>query len=196
MILVLMGVSGSGKSTVGKLLAEQLGWSFIEADDFHPAANVKKMHGGEPLTDADRRPWLDVLRQKVDDVCARGENAILACSALKHAYQEYLARDEPDCVRYVYLHGSEELIRQRLAVRTGHFMNPGLLHSQFEAARAARRRDSRRDRPTGAGDRGRNPQAPEVVTGRPVAEAAGPGATTRTSPPTAAGRGLMFAGAG
>ena len=73
-----------------------------------------------------------MLRQKVDDVCARGENAVLACSALKHAYQEYLARDEPDCVRYVYLHGSEELIRQRLAARTGHFMNPGLLHSQFE----------------------------------------------------------------
>ena len=132
MIVVLMGVSGSGKSTVGKVLAERLGWEFIEADDYHPTANVEKMRRGVPLTDADRGPWLDVLRRKVDETCDRGQNAVLACSALKHAYQEYLARDEPECVRYVYLHGSEELIRQRLAKRKGHFMNPALLHSQFE----------------------------------------------------------------
>ena len=133
MVLVLMGVSGSGKTTVGKLLAGQLGWSYVEADDFHPPANVEKMRAGVPLTDADRRPWLDALRVRVDAACERGENAVLACSALKHAYQEYLERDEPDCVSYVYLHGTEAAIRERLDARKGHFMNPSLLHSQFEA---------------------------------------------------------------
>jgi gluconokinase len=133
MIIVLMGVSGSGKTTVGKLLAEQLGWTFIDADDYHPAANVEKMRRGVPLNDGDRRPWLDVLRQRIDAACERGENVVLACSALKHAYQDYLERDEPDCVQYVHLCGSEELIRQRLAARKGHFMNPALLASQFEA---------------------------------------------------------------
>ena len=132
MILVLMGVSGSGKTAVGKILAGQLGWTFIEGDDFHPASNVEKMHRGEPLNDEDRRPWLRALRQRIDKACAQGENAVLACSALKHDYREYLERDEPACVRYVYLYGSEELIRRRLAQRKGHFMNPGLLHSQFE----------------------------------------------------------------
>lgn len=136
MIVVLMGVSGSGKTTVGKLLAEQLGWSFVEADDYHPAGNVEKMHRGEPLTDADRRPWLDKLRQRIDAAYAQGENVVLACSALKHAYQEYLEQHEPESVRYVYLHGSEDLIRQRLAARKGHFMNPSLLHSQFEILEA------------------------------------------------------------
>jgi gluconokinase len=132
MILVLMGVSGSGKTTIGRALANELGWSFIEGDEFHPASNVEKMHRGEPLDDEDRRPWLRALRQRIDEACAQGENAVLACSALKHDYREYLERDEPACVRYVYLCGSEELIRRRLAQRKGHFMNPGLLHSQFE----------------------------------------------------------------
>ncbi|HKA08716.1 MAG TPA: gluconokinase [Gemmataceae bacterium] len=132
MVLVLMGVSGSGKTTVGKLLADQLGWSLVEADDYHPAANVEKLHRGTPLTDADRRPWLNALRQRIDTACDRGENVVLACSALKHAYQEYLQRDDPGCVLYVHLKGSEELIRKRLAARKGHFMNPSLLHSQFE----------------------------------------------------------------
>jgi gluconokinase len=132
MVLVLMGVSGSGKTTIGKILAEQLGWSFVEADDYHPAANIEKMHRGTPLTDADRRPWLDALRHRVDAACNRGENVVLACSALKHAYQHYLERDDPACVLYVHLRGSEELIRKRLAARKGHFMNPALLHSQFE----------------------------------------------------------------
>lgn len=132
MVVVLMGVSGSGKTTVGKILAEELGWTFVEADDFHPPANVEKMRGGTPLTDADRRPWLDALRRRIDAACEGGENVVLACSALKHAYQDYLERDDPACVHYVYLHGSEELIKQRLAARKGHFMNPTLLHSQFE----------------------------------------------------------------
>jgi gluconokinase len=132
MIVVLMGVSGSGKTTIGKVLARELSWTFLDADDYHPAANIEKMRRGIPLNDDDRRPWLQVLRQRVDEACDRGENMILACSALKHAYQEYLERDVPECVHYVYLYGSEDLIRQRLAARKGHFMNSGLLHSQFE----------------------------------------------------------------
>jgi gluconokinase len=132
MIIVLMGVSGSGKTTVGQVLAHKLGWTFIDADDYHPAANIAKMHQGIPLNDDDRRPWLAALRQRLDEVCAAGGNAVVACSALKHAYQEYLGHHAPGCVHYVYLRGSEDLIRQRLAARTGHFMNPSLLHNQFE----------------------------------------------------------------
>jgi gluconokinase len=133
MIVVLMGVSGSGKSTVGKILAEQLGWTFVEADDYHPTVNVEKMRGGTPLDDADRRPWLAALRERVAEACRLGENIVLACSALKHRYQDYLEQDDPPCVEYVYLEGSPELIQKRLAARTGHFMNPALLGSQFEA---------------------------------------------------------------
>jgi len=131
-IVVLMGVSGSGKSTVGKLLARDLGWTFVEADDFHPAANIEKMRQGIPLNDEDRRPWLDRIRQRLVEAGQRGEKVVLACSALKHAYQDYLAHYAPEVIRFVYLAGSEELIRQRLAQRTGHFMNAALLHSQFE----------------------------------------------------------------
>lgn len=138
MVIVLMGVSGSGKTTVGKVLAEQLGWTFLEGDDFHPPGNVAKMRAGEPLTDADRKPWLTDLRERIDAAIARGENAVLACSALKDAYRDYLEKHEPDpdCVRYVYLHGSEDVIRKRLEARKGHYMNPKLLHSQFAALEA------------------------------------------------------------
>lgn len=132
MIVVLMGVSGSGKTTVGQVLARELGWTFVDADDFHPAANVEKMRRGVPLDDDDRRPWLAALARRIDEARDRRENVVLACSALKHAYQDYLQHEAPGSVRYVYLSGSEELIRRRLAGRTGHFMNPGLLHSQFE----------------------------------------------------------------
>jgi gluconokinase len=135
-ILVLMGVSGSGKTAVGKILAAQLDWTFVDADEFHPAANVEKMRRGVPLDDADRRPWLDALRHHMIEAEARGENVVLACSALKHAYQHYLADCAPGSVHYVCLVGSEELIRQRLAGRKGHFMNPTLLHSQFETLEA------------------------------------------------------------
>ena len=133
MVLILMGVSGSGKTTVGKVLAADLGWTFVEADDFHPAANVEKMRGGTPLTDEDRRPWLEALRRRVNEACGRGEDVVLACSALKDEYRDYLERHDPGCVRYVYLQGSEELIRRRLERREGHFMGPALLDSQFEA---------------------------------------------------------------
>jgi gluconokinase len=132
MIIVLMGVSGSGKTTVGKELARQLSWTFVDADDFHPAANIAKMHRGEPLTDKDRWPWLEAIRQRLLLAAHRGESVVLACSALKHAYQEYLKHEDPARIYYVYLQGSEELIGQRLAARKGHFMDPHLLHSQFE----------------------------------------------------------------
>jgi gluconokinase len=131
-ILVVMGVSGSGKSTVGKLLARQLGWTFVEGDDYHPAANIEKMRREIPLNDDDRGPWLDAIRNRLEEADRRHENVVLACSALKHSYQHYLAQCAPESVRYAYLAGSEELIRQRLAQRKGHFMNANLLHSQFE----------------------------------------------------------------
>jgi len=133
MVVVLMGVSGSGKTTVGERLAADLGWAFIEGDDYHPPANVAKMRGGTPLTDADRRPWLAALRRRIDEACAADENLVVACSALKDEYRDFLERDDPACVRYVYLHGSEAMIRERLAARKGHFMNPDLLRSQFAA---------------------------------------------------------------
>src|SRR5512145_1834630 len=101
MLLVLMGVSGAGKTTVGRLLAEQLGWAFHDADDFHPAANVAKMRAGEPLTDADRLPWLDALHALLTRLAAAHESAVLACSALKASYRQRLGAGVPD-LRFVY----------------------------------------------------------------------------------------------
>lgn len=131
MVIILMGVSGAGKTTVGKRLAEALGWRFLEGDDFHPLANVKKLAAGIPLTDEDRVPWLARLRELVAEVLARGEDAVLACSALKRSYRQLLTVD-PAQVRWVYLWAPQEVIASRLAGRTGHFMPPTLLGSQWE----------------------------------------------------------------
>jgi carbohydrate kinase (thermoresistant glucokinase family) len=128
MIVVVMGVSGSGKSTIGKLLAEHLGIPFLDADEFHPAANVAKMAAGTPLNDADRLPWLEGLNEKLRDT----ENAVLACSALKQSYREVLARNIPRCT-FVFLNGSIELIRARLDERQHRYMPASLLESQFAA---------------------------------------------------------------
>ena len=131
MVILLMGVSGSGKTSVGQLLASELGWEFADADDYHPAANVEKMRNGIPLTDADRAPWLETLRVLIAGWIAAKRNAVLACSALKRAYRESL-RVAPE-VQVVYLKGTPELLRQRLHARVGHFMTERMLESQLAA---------------------------------------------------------------
>ena len=130
-VLVVMGVSGSGKSTVADALARHLGWPFAEGDDFHPPANVAKMHSGHPLDDADRKPWLEALAAWIDARLAAGEHGIVTCSALKHTYRDILAKDRPGVV-FVYLKGTMETVAGHLANRTGHFMPASLLPSQFE----------------------------------------------------------------
>jgi gluconokinase len=128
-IVIVFGVSGAGKTTIGKLLAEELGWQFYEADDFHPRANIEKMRSGLPLTDEDRWPWLERLREQIMRSLAAKENAVLACSALKRMYREHL-RVSGD-VKFVFLRGDYALIERQLRRRRGHFMNPALLQSQF-----------------------------------------------------------------
>lgn len=134
MILLVMGVSGCGKSTVGAALARALGWPFLDADDYHPPANVAKMAAGEPLTDDDRWPWLDRLADEMRAILGRGGHAVLACSALKEAYRARLARAGD--VRVVYLAGDEPTIAARLAARQHRYMPPALLPSQFAALEA------------------------------------------------------------
>jgi gluconokinase len=131
MIVVLMGVCGCGKTTVGKALAAALGCRFLDADDFHPPANVAKMASGEPLTDDDRWPWLDCIAAELRQILARGEHAVLACSALKEAYRTRLKRAGD--VRIVYLKGDFATIQARLAVRKHEYMPASLLPSQFAA---------------------------------------------------------------
>jgi gluconokinase len=126
-ILLLMGVSGSGKTTVGAMLAGRLGWTYAEADDFHPRANVEKMHAGIPLNDDDRRPWLEATAAWMRDQTGP---AVVTSSALKHKYRDLLRAGRPD-LRLVYLEGDRELIGKRLAARHGHFFPKQLLDSQF-----------------------------------------------------------------
>jgi gluconokinase len=128
LVLVVMGVSGSGKTTVGSLLAGRLGWPYAEADAFHSEANVAKMAAGHPLTDDDRWPWLAAIAGWIDDRIARHESGVVTCSALKRVYRDVLRRPE---VAFVHLQGSQELIARRLAARHGHFFRAEMLASQF-----------------------------------------------------------------
>lgn len=132
MIVIVMGVSGSGKTTVGQQLAEALGWAFHEGDDLHPPDNLRKMAGGTPLTDADRLPWLQELRRLIERLLAAGENAVIACSALRESYREILAGGL-DGVRFVHLAGAPGLIHDRLEHRQGHFMKAEMLAGQLAA---------------------------------------------------------------
>jgi gluconokinase len=131
-VVIVMGVSGSGKSTIGTLLAGRLQWEFEDGDWFHPAANVDKMHKGIPLTDDDRSPWLGAIAAWIDKTRGAGGHGVIACSVLKRRYRDVLIGDRADA-RLVYLKGSEELIARRIATRHEHFMPPSLLHSQFVA---------------------------------------------------------------
>jgi gluconokinase len=128
-IILLMGVAGAGKTTVGKLLASQLGWQFADADDYHSAANVEKMQHGIPLTDADRTPWLEALRALISDWLTAHKNAVLACSALKQSYRDILRVSPEVCI--VYLRVSSQALHQRLRQRQGHFMTEAMLQSQL-----------------------------------------------------------------
>ena len=129
MVVVVMGVTGSGKTTVGSLLARQMGWEFKDADEFHPAANIEKMSRGIPLTDADRAPWLAAMHDAIQRWLADGKNVVLACSALKRSYRESLCIDPR--VKLIYLKGSYELIADRVRARKGHFAKADLVRSQF-----------------------------------------------------------------
>ena len=130
MIVVVMGVSGSGKTTIGTTLATRLGWSFVEGDDWHPPQNVAKMSAGTPLSDEDRFPWLDRINAELGAREARGENVVVTCSALKQSYRERLTRGLARC-ELVFLHGSFELLSRRMAERKHRFMPASLLQSQF-----------------------------------------------------------------
>jgi gluconokinase len=130
-ILIIAGVSGSGKTTVGALLAGRLGWRFADADDFHPAANVEKMRAGIPLTDTDRWPWLRAIAAWMDERIARGEDAVIACSALKRSYRDLLLDGRP-AARMVFLAPDREVLARRLAARHGHFFPEQLLGTQLD----------------------------------------------------------------
>jgi gluconokinase len=128
--LIIMGVSGSGKTTIADKLAERLGWTCEDGDKYHPKSNVEKMSAGHPLTDEDRWPWLNAIADEIERVCSASGHVVVACSALKRVYRDVLLRGRDD-VRFVFLNGTQKLIADRLAARKGHFMPPGLLDSQF-----------------------------------------------------------------
>lgn len=128
--IIVMGVSGSGKSTIGALLAERLGWPFADADGFHPPENVAKMASGQPLTDADRWPWLDAIAAHIDAARKAGQPVVVACSALRRAYRDRLRAGHGDLL-FLHLSGAPEVIAARQAARQGHFMPPSLMASQF-----------------------------------------------------------------
>jgi gluconokinase len=130
MIIVVMGVAASGKSTVGKRLALELGWRFLEGDDFHSPENIEKLRQGKPLNDEDRKAWLQAIQETIRATLAGGENTVIACSALKERYRRTLQLNEQ--VIFVYLKATIPLIQERLKKRVGHFMNPSLLQSQFD----------------------------------------------------------------
>ena len=129
MIVIVMGTTGSGKTTIGSLLAKRMGWEFVDADDFHPPANVEKMKHGNPLTDADREPWLKALHEKIVGWTAERRSVVLACSALKRSYRDELRVSSE--VKFVYLKGSYQLFSRRVLARRGHFAKQDLLASQF-----------------------------------------------------------------
>ena len=128
--MIVMGVAGSGKTTIAQALAERIGWTFKDGDTFHPASNVEKMSRGQPLTDEDRWPWLSAIAAEIDRAISAGDPVIIACSALKRAYRDVLIGQRTG-VRLIYLKGGRDLILQRLRARKGHFMPPQLLDSQF-----------------------------------------------------------------
>ncbi len=130
-VVILMGVSGAGKTTIGRLLATQLGWPFYEGDDFHPQANIDRMRQGTPLTDQDRDSWLAALQHLIRTLLRTRQSAVIACSALKQAYRDRLKEHHQEVI-FVYLKADYDLINRRLRTRTGHFMNANLLGSQFE----------------------------------------------------------------
>ena len=131
MVIIVMGVSGSGKTTIGKALADALHWGFSDADNFHDPENVEKMRGGIALTDKDREPWLQAIRAAIEQWRRDEGGHVLACSALKESYREILGRNDPD-VKFVYLQGDFDLISRRLKERKSHFFNAALLRSQFD----------------------------------------------------------------
>ncbi len=173
MIVVVAGVAGSGKTTVGQLLAARLGWTFADGDSFHPAANVAKMRAGLPLTDDDRRPWFAAIRSWMDDIIASGQAAVLACSALKRRYRDELLAGR-DQVAMAFLVISREQDEARLAARTGHFFHEPLLASQFATLEVPL--DEPHVRLVTVGDRPAGQVAAEIIkmlglapTGRPQA---------------------------